>query len=163
MRDQCRAHHRPYDVWSHRFSAFFFPKHINTQISLIHRLQFKKPARRSLSHTHYTAPFALLPPKNSTHHHATHRIFAATHSRAVRFCRSVHLRCPIFPARFFTTDAWLPRLIALNCDRFQTKSQKMRVIGGKQAKIVAVQALPIRLSSKQNTQNRQSHTTNAAI
>lgn len=40
----------------------------------------------------------------------------------------------------------------------------MRAIGGKQAKIAAVQALPIRLSIQiKITQNRRSQATNAAI
>lgn len=101
-------------LWLSRSSASFFPKHINPHISLLRRLQFK--SRRAVSaHTRRTALFTLLPPKNSTNHHAPHRIFATIRSRAARFpdAHSPTLDFPTgffatqadFPARFFITDA----------------------------------------------------------
>ena len=161
----------PCDALVEPILGFILPETHQPQISPLHRLQFKS-RRTVLRPTHAAMPCLLcLSPKNSTHHHAPHRIFAAIHSRAARDAPSPTPDFPTgffttkadFPARFFTTDARPSRRIALNCDRSQTKSQKLRVVDGKQAKIAIVQALPIRLSSKQNTQNRQSHTQNAAI
>lgn len=104
--------------WLSRSSASFFPKHINTQISLIHRLQFK--SRRAVSaHTRRDALFTLsLTQKLYKSPRHTHD-FATIRSREVRFCRSVHLLCPVsppdfssatpkFPTRFITTDDDFP-------------------------------------------------------
>lgn len=128
--------------WSRRPSVFFFLKHINTQISLFHRLQFK--SRRAVSaHTRRDALFTLSLTQKLYKSPRQTPDFATIRARAVRFCRSVPLRRPISPpkfssatpkfaARFFITDARFPPPDLKKCDRSQTKSQKLRVgVGNK--------------------------------
>ena len=124
------------------------------QVFLLHRSQFKS-LRAGLRPTHAAPPYLLCcPPQNSTHHHAPHRIFATIRSRAVRFCRSVPLRRPISPpkfssatpkfaARFFITDARFSPPDLKNCDRSQTKSQKLRVRAANKQKRLLLPSMPI--------------------
>lgn len=139
----------------------FFSKHITRPSLSASQVTIQKPARRSPSHTRRTALFTLLPPKNSTHHHAPHRIFATIRSRAARFCRSVPLRRPISPpkfssatpkfaARFFITDARFPPPNLKNCNRSQTKSQKLRVRAANKQKRLLLPSMPISLKTYRN-------------
>lgn len=60
--------------WSRRSSAFFFLKHVNTQISLFHRLQFKS-LRADLRPTHATPPYLLCCPPQTLHFTTPHTRF----------------------------------------------------------------------------------------
>ena len=140
--------------WLSRSSASFFPKHINPPHLSASPLTIQKPARRSPSHTRRDALFTLsLTQKlyKSSRHTPD---FATIRSRAVRFCRSVPLRRPISPprfssatpkfaARFFITDARFPPPDLKNCDRSQTKSQKLRVRAANKQKRLLLPSMPI--------------------
>lgn len=139
--------------WLSRSSASFFPKHINPHISLLRRLQFK--SRRAVSaHTRRDALFTLSLTQKLYKSPRHTPDFATIRSRAVRFCRSVPLRRPISPpkfssatpkfaARFFITDARFPPPDLKNCDRSQTKSQKLRVRAANKQKRLLLPSMPI--------------------
>ena len=139
--------------WLSRSSASFFPKHINPHISLLRRLQFK--GRRAVSaHTRRDALFTLSLSQKLYKSPRHTPDFATIRSRAVRFCRSVPLRRPISPpkfssatpkfaARFFITDARFPPPDLKNCDRSQTKSQKLRVRAANKQKRLLLPSMPI--------------------
>ena len=135
------------------------------QVFLLHRSQFKS-LRAGLRPTHAAPPCLLcLSPKNSTNHHATHPIlpryahvrcdFAAVFPSAARFHRpNFHQRhlssppdfsspTPKFPGGFITTDARFPPPDLKNCDRSQTKSQKLRVRAANKQKKLLLPSMPI--------------------
>lgn len=152
MRDQCRARTARMMFGRTAPKPCSSPNTSPAQVFLLHRSQFK--SRRAVSaHTRRDTLFTLsLTQKlyKSSRHTPD---FATTRSLAARFSDAPSPTPDFptgffaiqadFPARFFITDARFPPPDLKNCDRSQTKSQKLRVRAANKQKRLLLPSMPI--------------------